>query len=206
MTSGVDALEAMAGNYYFIYGDTLFLVLDYQDSSLGTLVTTEQNWVKSVVKQNHTKWRVAVLHKSLFAYRNTNPTKGIAANWTDTFDAAGIDLVLMGHDHLYVRTKYYGSRAVTNPQTPGSGTTYITGASSNTDNRSDHYTPNAYTLVYSTGDYGQAYVDIAISPDDMRVTTRGFQNGELTTVEDNAVITTAPRTPALATYSFPAVP
>ena len=206
MTSGVDALEATAGNYYFIYGDTLFLVLDYQDSTLGTLTATEQNWVKSVVKQNPTRWRVAVLHKSLFGYRNTNPTTGTARKWTDAFDAAGIDLVLMGHDHLYVRTKYYSNGAVTSPQTPGSGTTYITGASANTDNRSDYYTPNAYTLVNSTGYYGQAYVDIAVSPSAIKVTTRGYQDGAVTTVEKNALITDMPRTPNLGSYLYPAAP
>ena len=45
-------VEAMAGNYYFIYGDTLFLVLDYQDSTLGELTAVQQDWIKSVVAQN----------------------------------------------------------------------------------------------------------------------------------------------------------
>ena len=206
LAAGVGELEAKAGNYFFIYGNTLFLVLDYQDSTLGPLPAVEENWVKSVVKQNPTKWRVAVLHKSMFGYRNTNPTTGTAATWTDAFDADGIDLVLMGHDHLYARTKYYSNRAVTSPQTPGSGTTYITGASSNTDNRSARYVPNAYTLVNSTGNYGQSYVGISVSPHDLRVTTRGFMNDVLTTVENNAIITDTPRTPNLANYSFPAVP
>ena len=206
MTSGVTKMEAMAGNYYFIYGDTLFLVLDYQDSTLGELTEAQQDWVRSVVKNNPTKWRVAVMHKTLFGYRVSDPTTGVYRSWSDTFDDAGIDLVLMGHDHVYARTKYYADGAVTESQQPGSGTTYITGASANTDNRSGNYSENAYTLVHSSEDYGRAYVAISISPDEIRVTTKGIQNGQITTVEDNALVTDTPRTYDLSDWEYPEVP
>ncbi len=206
MTSGVTKMEAMAGNYYFIYGDTLFLVLDYQDSTLGELSEVQQDWVRSVVKNNPTKWRVAVMHKTLFGYRVSDPTTGVYRSWSDTFDEAGIDLVLMGHDHVYARTKYYADGAVTESQQPGSGTTYITGASANTDNRSGNYSENTYTLVHSSEDYGRAYVAISISPDEIRVTTKGIQNGQITTVEDNAFVTDTPRTYDLSDWEYPKVP
>jgi len=89
----------------------------------------------------------------------------------------------MGHDDRCARTKYYGRRHVTDPQTPRSETTYITGASGNTDNQSSRYVPSKYTAVNSTGNYGQAYVDIAITPDDIRVATRGLQNASVLTTE-----------------------
>ena len=206
MTSGVARLEATAGNYYFIYGDTLFLVLDYQDSTLGELTAVQQAWIKSVVAQNPTKWRVAVMHKTLFGYRVSDPSTGVYRTWSDTFDKAGIDLVLMGHDHVYARTKYYADGTVTESQAPGSGTTYITGASGNTDNRSDWYVEKPYTLVHSTTDYGRAYVAITISPDEIRVTTKGLENGTETTVENNALVTTAPRTYDLSGWTYPEVP
>ena len=41
-------------------------------------------------------------------------------------DKMGIDLVLNGHDHLYLRTTMKGGVKTT----PGNGTTYITGGSS----------------------------------------------------------------------------
>lgn len=206
MTSGVARLEAMAGNYYFIYGDTLFLVLDYQDSTLGELTAVQQDWIKSVVAQNPTRWRVAMMHKTLFGYRVSNPSAGVYRSWTDTFDEAGIDLVLMGHDHVYARTKYYADGAVTESQTPGSGTTYITGASANTDNRSDRYVEKPYTLVHSTTDYGRAYVAVTVSPDGICVTTRGIENDGETTVENNALVTDAPRTYDLSGWTYPEVP
>jgi hypothetical protein len=74
-----------------------------------------------------------------------------------------LELLMMGHDHRCFRTKYYSNRAATPFRTPGIGTTYITGASANTDNGSSRYKPNAYTSVSSTGDHGLAYADVAIS-------------------------------------------
>lgn len=206
MVTGTEKLESMAGNYYFIYGDTLFLVLDYQDSTQEGLTKAQQEWVKSVVKQNPTKWRVAVMHKSLFGYRIDDPTKGDYGNWSDTFDAAGIDLVLMGHDHVYTRTKYYTNRGNADAQTPGSGTTYITGASANNDNRSDYYEDSPYVLVHSTTDFGRSYLTISVSPEALKVSVHGLEDGQPKTVEDDVVITTVPRTYDLSDWTYPEVP
>lgn|GEM_PF-2016751 len=207
MASGTEKLESMAGNYFFIYGDTLFLVMDFQDSTQDGLTDLQQEWVKSVVKQNPTKWRVAVLHKTLFGYRVDDPTEGDYGNWTDTFDEAGIDLVLMGHDHVYTRTNYYAQRGQINNSTdPGSGTTYITGASANTDNRSDYYEESPYVLVHSTTDFGRSYLAISVSPESLKVSVHGIENEAPKTVEENAVITTVPRTYDLSGWEYPEVP
>lgn len=194
LTSGDAYEESKAGNYYFIYGDTLFLVMDFQDTSAKGLTEAQQEWLKTVVENNPAKWKVAVMHKTLFGYRVGDPTAGVWRTWSDTFDEAGIDLVLMGHDHVYTRTKYYSDGAVTNPQEDGSGTTYITSSSANDGGRSDRYNPNAYTLVNSTGHYDQSYIGISISPKAIRVTSKGFDaEGKLVTVEDNALVTDTPR-------------
>ena len=207
MASGTEKLESMAGNYFFVYGDTLFLVLDFQDSTQSGLTDLQQEWVKSVVKQNQTRWRVAVLHKTLFGYRVDDPTEGDYGNWSDTFDEAGIDLVLMGHDHVYTRTNYYAQRGQVNNSTdPGSGTTYITGASANTDNRSDYYEESPYVLVHSTTDFGRSYLAVSVSPEALKVSVHGIENGAPKTVENEAVITTIPRTYDLSDWEYPEVP
>ena len=107
------------------------MMMDYQDQSSKEQIKAQQDWMKSVVKQNPTKWRVAVIHKSNFGYRMENPV----ASWTNAFDEAGVDMVLSGHDHIYVRTKLYANGANIEPQTYGDGTTYITSYSGNNDRR-----------------------------------------------------------------------
>ena len=115
MVSGLDKMQFESSNYYYVYGDTLFMVMDYQDQSSTAQRKAQQDWMKSVVKQNPTKWRVAVMHKTLFGYRMANPVEA----WTTAFDEAGVDVVLSGHDHIYVRSKLYANGANIEPQTYG---------------------------------------------------------------------------------------
>ena len=115
MVSGLDIKQFESSNYYFVYGDTLFMVLDYQDQSSSSQRKAQQDWMKSVVKQNPTKWRVAVMHKTNFGYRMANPVEA----WTNAFDEAGVDVVLSGHDHIYVRSQLYANGANIEPQTYG---------------------------------------------------------------------------------------
>ena len=111
------------------------MMMDYQDQSSSAQRKAQQDWMKSVVKQNPTKWRVAVMHKTLFGYRMANPVEA----WTNAFDEAGIDVVLSGDDHIYVRSKLYANGANIEQQTYGKGTTYITNYSGNKDRRGPRF-------------------------------------------------------------------
>lgn len=207
MVAGIDKMQFASSNYYFVYGDTLFLMMDYQDQSSASQIKAQQDWMKSVVKQNPTKWRVAVMHKSLFGYRMTSPV----ASWTNAFDEAGVDVVLMGHDHLYLRTKLYANGAVNEPQTYGGGTTYITSYSGNNDRRGPYYDPAKnnpdYAAYVDVRAIGPGFSNISISPNEIRVTSKGFDsNGTLVTGDSNALVTDTPRTPNLSAWNYPPVP
>ncbi|MFC4306699.1 S-layer homology domain-containing protein [Cohnella boryungensis] len=204
MVAGIDKLQFESSNYYFVYGDTLFLMMDYQDQSSSAQIKAQQDWMKSVVKQNPTKWRVAVMHKSLFGYRMANPV----ASWTNAYDEAGIDVVLMGHDHVYVRTKLYANGAALEPQIYGNGTTYITSYSGNNDRRGTYYTKDPANVAYvDVRAIGPGYSNVSISPTEIRVTSKGFDtNGTLVMGDDDALVTNTPRTPNLSAWTYPAVP
>ncbi|MCD9024940.1 metallophosphoesterase [Cohnella silvisoli] len=207
MVAGMDKMQFESSNYYFVYGDTLFLMMDYQDQNNASQIKAQQDWMKSVVKQNPTKWRVAVIHKSLFGYRMATPV----ASWTNTFDEAGVDVVLMGHDHLYVRTKLYANGANIEPQTYGNGTTYITNYSGNNDRRGPNFLSNnrdAAKMAYvDVRAIGPGFSNISISPTEIRVTSKGYDaNGTLVNGDTNALVTNKPRTPNLSAWNYPAVP
>ena len=70
------------------------------------------------------------------------------------FDEAGIDVVLSGHDHVYVRSQLYANGANIKPQTNGNGTTYITNYSGNNDRR------GPYFESYKRDASKMAYVDV----------------------------------------------
>ncbi|WP_171683458.1 S-layer homology domain-containing protein [Paenibacillus planticolens] len=207
MVSGINKLQFESSNYYYVYGDTLFLIMDYQDQSSAAHIKAQEDWMRSVVKQNPTKWRVAVFHKSLFGYRMATPV----TSWTDAFDDAGIDVVLMGHDHVYVRTKLFANRQNISPQTYGEGTTYITNYSANNDRRGPNFTSNnrdAASMAYvDVRPIGPGFVNVSISPQEIRVTSKGYDtSGVLQDGEINALVTNKPRTPNLSAWNYPAVP
>ena len=207
MVSGLDKMQFESSNYYFVYGDTLFMMMDYQDQSSKEQIKAQQDWMKSVVKQNPTKWRVAVIHKSNFGYRMENPV----ASWTTAFDEAGVDMVLSGHDHIYVRTKLYANGANIEPQTYGDGTTYITSYSGNNDRRGPYFVdknrdPEKFAYV-DVRPVGLGFSNISISPDEIRVTSRGYdKEGNLVTGDDNELVTNTPRTHNLDSWDYPSVP
>ncbi|WP_230503491.1 metallophosphoesterase [Sutcliffiella rhizosphaerae] len=207
MVSGLDIKQFESSNYYFVYGDTLFMMLDYQDQSSSSQRKAQQDWMKSVVKQNPTKWTVAVIHKSLFGYRMANPVE----SWTTAFDEAGVDVVLMGHDHIYVRTKLYANGANIDPQTYGNGTTYITNYSGNRDRRGPRFVSDnrdASKMAYvDVRPIGEGFSNISISPDEIRITSKGLDtDGNLVNGDKDVLVTNTPRTPNLADWNYPAVP
>ena len=206
MVAGVDKMQFESSNYYFVYGDTLFMMMDYQDQSDKAQIKAQQDWMKSVVKQNPTKWRVAIIHKSLFGYRMESPV----STWTDAFDEAGVDLVLMGHDHLYARTMYANGEKI-EAENYGDGTTYITSYSGNNDRRGPYFVTNnrdeskfAYVDIRAIG---PGFSNISISPDEIKVTSKGFNtSGDLVFGDEDVLVTNKPRTPNLSAWSYPAVP
>ena len=207
MVSGLDEMQFESSNYYYVYGDTLFMVMDYQDQSSSSQRKAQQDWMKSVVKQNPTKWTVAVIHKTLFGYRMANPVE----TWTTAFDEAGVDVVLAGHDHIYVRSKLYANGANIEPQTYGEGTTYITNYSGNNDRRGPYFESSnrdSEKMAYvDVRPIGLGYSNISISPDEIRITSKGVdKEGNLVFGEENVLVTDTPRTPNLADWNYPAVP
>ncbi len=123
------------GNYWFVKGDVLFLMIN------GSWASSNDHkiFVEQAVKANpNVKWRVAVLHNDLYGghlpHRESENTL-LRAMYAPIFDDNKVDLVLMGHSHVYSRTHVLkdnkivenltGDSSVTDAQ----GTIYFTNAS-----------------------------------------------------------------------------
>lgn len=94
-------------DFYFRYGDTLYLVFDATSPS----ATDHMAMAKKAVEENKdAKWRIAVMHQALFgpAYGSIDPETGILLNavFTPIFDTYDVDLVLTGHSHLQGRSHF----------------------------------------------------------------------------------------------------
>lgn len=102
--SYVTGATAAGTDYYYTYGDVLFIVLDTNNYNCAT----HENVIKKAVDENKDcKWRVVTFHQDIYGsgYDHSD-SDGIVlrTQLTPLFDKYDIDVVLQGHDHTYSRT------------------------------------------------------------------------------------------------------
>lgn len=95
---------AAGSDYYYTYGNVLFIVLDTNNYNAAT----HKNVIDKAVKENpDAKWRVVMFHQDIYGsgYDHSD-SDGIVLRTalTPIMDEYNIDVVLQGHDHTYSRT------------------------------------------------------------------------------------------------------
>lgn len=98
--------ETTTGDYYsFDYGDAHFAVLNSND--MYPMSDHQLNWLQNDMQNSDATWKIVMMHRSLYsAGKHTNkPDTSIMRNvLIPVIDKLGIDLVLSGHEHMYLRT------------------------------------------------------------------------------------------------------
>lgn len=94
----------LGGDYWFVKGDALFLMLD----STNTSASDHYAFVEQAVAANPgVKWRVAVFHHDLYGGHNPNregENRLLRILLAPIFDKFAVDLVMMGHSHVFSRS------------------------------------------------------------------------------------------------------
>ena len=110
-------------NYSFDYGNAHFAVLNTNDALSMSL--SQLRWLYNDMRSTDKDWKIVFMHKSPY-------TLGKDGKWPDALylketltrvcELTGVDLVMSGHDHQYLRTKSLrGNRVVED----GKGVTYV---------------------------------------------------------------------------------
>lgn len=113
---------------YFEYGDAVFVLLDSEvtpPEKKAEIMEQEMKWAKSVFERSDKKWRVLMTHAGPYT-SNHDPLEVRDYYINDSeysLDAMGVDLLLNGHDHIYIRSTVKNDIKVNT----GDGTTCITG-------------------------------------------------------------------------------
>jgi len=96
--------SAAGNNYSFMYNDVLFMVLNANRTNYAYHKSFMQ---EAIAAHPEAEWTVVTMHQSVFgvAY-HANQTSSINMRnaFVPIFDELDIDIVLMGHDHVYCRT------------------------------------------------------------------------------------------------------
>jgi|LSQX01.3.fsa_nt_gb hypothetical protein len=93
------------GNSYFTYGNTLFLILNMMNSTPERIANEQRPFMEmAIAAEPDVKWKVLVFHRGPYSagphYNNTYYREWLVPV-IDYFD---IDVVLNGHDHVFVRS------------------------------------------------------------------------------------------------------
>ena len=111
--------------YWFKYGEALFIMLNNESMRTQEGLEDAQEWFKSVIKSNPSKYIIVCEHYQWFF--GTDGADSQIARWSKLFDEFGVDLALAGNNHIYVRTNALynkkeidGSRGTVYIQTPSS--------------------------------------------------------------------------------------
>ena len=114
--------------YHFIYGNTLFIMLNSESMTTTTGLNNAQQWVRDVIRDNSSKFIVVMEHYQWFYGETGAPSQ--YDRWKQLFDECGVDLAIAANNHIYVRTN-----AIFNgEETDGSkGTVYIQTPSSDNE-------------------------------------------------------------------------
>jgi 3',5'-cyclic AMP phosphodiesterase CpdA len=96
--------DSEGSDFYFTYGNTLFMALNSQSSDIAEHKEAMELAIAESPDATH---RIVFLHKSLYSSANHALDEDVLvlrAGLVPIFDELDIDAVLMGHDHVYVRT------------------------------------------------------------------------------------------------------
>ncbi|WP_230986706.1 metallophosphoesterase [Cohnella fermenti] len=115
--------------YSFDYGDAHIMVLNTMDinwdSRQSASFDQQIDWLKREVAETDKKWKIVAYHKAIYSLGNHTEDSDILAlreKLYPIFDELGIDVVLQGHDHTFVRSyQMYGNQRVTDIETDADG-------------------------------------------------------------------------------------
>ena len=93
------------GNYYYTYGNTLFINLNTNNRNIAE----HKKFIEEAVNSaKDSTWRVVTLHQDIYGsgeHSNEPEIVELRYSLVPIFEENNIDLVLTGHDHTYARSK-----------------------------------------------------------------------------------------------------
>ena len=202
-----DLNEEGRADYAYVYNNTLFMSLD---STYGWDAARHNDFIKKTVEKYKDKvdWKVLTFHHSIYSVASHAEDSDILNRRKyipQIVKENGIDAVLMGHDHVYVRShimdgaeplvKWENDEEGKAPSEylDPKGALYIT---ANSGSGSKHYNIKNQKFNYSAvqnQEYVPNYSEVSVTKDTFRIVTYRVADG--TVVDDVTLRKTVEETP-----------
>ncbi len=101
--------------YSYEYNGVHFTVLNTNDDEDDKLSDAQIEWLKNDVKNSNAKFNIVVLHKAPYSngsHFEDSDVEGIRNQLSALLPYLGVDLVVQGHDHVYLRTDALNANAI----------------------------------------------------------------------------------------------
>ncbi len=181
-------------DYYFFYGETVFVVLNGNNSSAAEHKDTIDqaiNAYKEANGGNEPRWKIALMHQDIYGSGQQHSMKVSMVNFRKAmypvFDEYEFDVVLTGHDHTYTRSYIMKGNIAQKDSYTGAdgqyvdpdGTLYIT---ANSSSGSKYYPlcPVRGTYVDVRNQYNvPSYSSISITDNEFTIKTYRTDTNEI---------------------------
>ncbi len=93
-------------DYYYVYNNVLFMVLNSNNTSTAEHQAFMEQAIAETADQD-ISWKIVTFHHSIYSVASHAVEEAILnrrQEMVPVFEELGIDVVLMGHDHVYCRT------------------------------------------------------------------------------------------------------
>ena len=100
--------DTSSGYYYsFDYNNVHFIMLNTNDTTDDGLGKAQLEWLRKDASSSKARWKVVVLHKAVYSngsHFDDSEIEAMRNQFAGLMPELGIDMVLQGHDHVYLRT------------------------------------------------------------------------------------------------------
>lgn len=180
--------EGLDRDFWFRYGDVLYLVFDACSASAADHMAMAK---EAVEKNPDAKWRIGVMHQALngpaFCAFSTETQLLLNAVFSPIFDTFDVDLVLTGHSHIQGRSHFmYQSMTIGKAEsgktyTDPKGTVYLnTNAICDQGSFEEYEWLNMPYVAYSFGKNDvTTYTTLDFKGDTMEIKTMRGDNSEV---------------------------
>ena len=184
-----DKGQTTAGSdYWFVYENTLFINLNSNDRSTAE----HKAFIEEAIAANpNVKWKTVVFHHSIFSTASHVDDGDIITRRNElpqVFKDLDIDVVLMGHDHVYTRTYMMDgttpdtSKGVQSSVTNPTGILYLTANSASGSKYYDIKAPNAEYSAKMDQSYRRMVTDIKVT--DTSYTMKTYYADDLSLLDE----------------------
>ncbi len=164
-------------DYWFVYNNTLFMDINSNDLSTAE----HKEFMEAAIKANpDVRWKAVIFHHSVYSTASHTDDGDIIQRREElppVFDELDIDVVLMGHDHVYTRTYMMNgttpdtSNGVQSEVTDPEGVLYLTANSASGSKYYDIKAPEAPFSAVMDQSYRRTVTDVEVTDTSFTMTT-----------------------------------